>query len=414
MGKLTAKGVAAEVAKGQAQKLNDGEGLTLRIAASKKASWVYRFTMDGKTREMGLGSFPDVSLADARTARDTARISARTGTNPLEEKRQHGAKRLRAMAEQEAARKRDLVTFERAALDYIDAHAHEWSNAKHRQQWHNTLSTYAFPVIGDIKPQDITTANVLEVLKPIWNTKQETAARVRNRIELVLDAAKAQGLRTGENPAAWRGNLQFLLSKRKKADKGNHAAMPAADVPATLAALLDGNDLSNKALALTILTACRTGEVIAAQWDEFDLAKGIWTIPAERMKADRVHTVQLSTQAAELVATLPRIDGNPYLFAGRKKGSHISNMALEMVMRRQGWKPYTVHGFRSTFRNWCANHTTQPSEILECCLAHVVQGTEGHYWRDGAPDRQRMAWQAWADHCTTKPASNVVRLERVQ
>jgi integrase len=287
----------------------DGNGL--RLVVSKKTgrkSWVFRYQINGKRREMGLGKYPGRSLDNARRDAEDARRQIASGIDPIEAANaEREAKQAAAMAE--AAKK---ITFDQVAADYIAAHRAGWKNAKHAQQWENTLNTYASPVIGKLSPDDITTEQVLQVLQPIWTTKPETASRVRNRIELVLDAAKARGLREGENPARWRGHLDKLLPKRAKVRAvKHHPALPWQDLPAFMARLSEAGNLTHAAMRLTILTACRSSEVLNAEWSEIDMQARTWTIPAERMKASKEHRVPLSDAAIAVLEALPRDDDSP-------------------------------------------------------------------------------------------------------
>jgi len=290
-------------------------------------------------------------------------------------------------------------TFGAVALEYIDAHESGWKNPKHRQQWRNTLATYAKP-IWDKSVEDVGVDDVIQVLRPIWAVKPETANQVRGRIERVLDAAKVRGLRAGENPAVWRGNLAFLLAKRKKGPKQHHPVMPFAAVPRFMKKLAARTGLAARALELTILTAARTSEVLQARWSEFDLDRGLWVIPAERMKAGKEHRVPLSEPAATLLRLL-QTQGD-FVFPGLKKGKPLSNMAMDMVLRRMKTANCTVHGFRSAFRDWCGEATQFPREIAEHALAHSVGNeVERAYRRGDALEKRRELMSAWAAFATS-------------
>lgn len=346
---------------------------------------------------MGLGSCAQTTLAEARDKAADARKQVKNGVDPLEAK----------AAEKTAAKARQL-TFRDVAKDYIDAHRPGWRNAKHAQQWENTLAAYAFPEIGDKAPRDVTTEDVLKVLKPIWQSKPETASRVRNRIELVIDAARAHGLSTAPNPAAWLRHLDNLLPERTKMSKGHHAAMPYVDVPTLLDRLHSKRDsLSSIALQITILTACRTSEVLLAQWHEFDLDNQIWTIPAKRMKAGVPHRVPLSDAVIALLKCLGTKEG--YLFPGARQGRPLSNMAMTMVLRKLGHGDLTVHGFRSTFRDWTAEETHYPNIVAEQALAHSVgDETELAYRRGDLLAKRRALMADWAAYCMGEPAANEI------
>ena len=420
MPKLTVRTVESLVKAGTPGVTGDGEGLYFQISKTGGTSWVFRYKRAGKARMMGLGRYPETGLADARAKAAEARKLTSAGVDPLAARE---AERERHQVEQERERQRieaeraalerakvRAVTFKTVAADYIAAHRAGWKNAKHGQQWENTLATYANPVIGHLPTDEITTAHLLEILQPIWGEKTETASRVRNRIELILDAAKARGLRDGENPARWRGHLDKLLPKRSKVQaRTHHAALPWAELPAFMAELAGHEDLTYKAMRLTILSACRTSEVLGATWSEIDREARTWIIPAARMKAGKEHRVPLSDAALAVLDSLPRVAGSPYLFPGARKGRPLSNMAMLMGLRRMGREGLTMHGFRSTFRDWAAERTHYPREVCEMALAHVVAaGAEAAYWRGDVFDKRRALMADWGAYATTAPAANVV------
>ncbi len=376
-----------------------GDGLYLKITPTGHASWQLRYQINGKRRAMGLGACERVTLADARVKAVAARAKVKAGVDPLE-----------VREADDAAEKARQTTFKDIADDYIKAHRSGWRNAKHGQQWENTLSTYAFPKIGDKAPAEITTADVLSVVKPIWQTKPETASRIRNRIELVLDAARAQGLSSGSNPAAWRGHLNKLLPKRTKASKTHHAALDYRAMPAFYERLRDERaSLSSAALRLTILTACRTSEVLNATWDEVDLDARIWTIPANRMKGARPHRVPLSVAVVDLLKGLGSETG--YLFPGTRPGRPLSNMSMAMVLRKMGHAELTVHGMRSTFRDWAAEETHYPNVVCEMALAHSIgNAAEAAYRRGDLLEKRRAMMQDWAGYCGNVGADHVVSI----
>lgn len=404
MGKLNPKQVENLAEPGTYE---DGDGLRLVVKATGRKSWVLRYQLNGKRREMGLGSFPDVGLKAARLAAADQRKLLTAGTDPMAA-RDAGREALRA-SERAAAAK--AITFKKAATDYIAAHRAGWKNAKHAQQWENTLATYADPIIGHLPVSEVATAHVLEILQPIWTTKTETASRVRNRIELVLDAAKARGLRGGENPARWRGHLDKLLPKRAKVRAvEHHTALPWPELPVFMDELAKHDALSYAAIRLTILTACRTSEVLGATWDEVDLESHTWTIPAARMKAGKDHRVPLSDAAQKVLGGLPRIDDSPYLFPGARQGRPLSNLAMLMGLRRMGRGNLTMHGFRSTFRDWAAERTQYPREVCEMALAHkVAEGAEAAYWRGDIFEKRRALMVDWAQYATTSPTEKIIR-----
>lgn len=351
------------------------------------------YVRDGKRTEMGLGSAGRnaVTLADARGQATECRRLLAQGGDPRSD--------LRSVAEMAAS----VPTFGACADDYIAAKASEWRNQKHRDQWKMTLTHYCDAIRG--RPVDqIDTDDVLSVLKPIWLEKGETASRLRGRIENVLDAAKAKGHRQGENPARWRGHLDKLLPKRSKLVRGHHAAMPFKDIPDFMTAVRQRSATAALALRFLILTAARSGEVLNARWDEIDLEQGIWTVPATRMKAGLEHRVPLSKPAlAVLDVAAVRRDGDEsggYVFPGQKKGRPLSNMSMDMLLRRLKQDAYTVHGFRSSFRDWVGETTEFSSDLAEAALAHVVGNqTERAYRRGDALDRRRKLMDAWATFC---------------
>lgn len=373
----------------------DSDGLYLKVGPTGAASWQFRYQIGGKRRMMGLGACSVLTLAAARDKAAEARKLAKQGIDPLEARRAA-----------EAAEKAAVTTFRDAALEYIEAHRAGWRNAKHGQQWENTLAQYVYPKFGDKPVSEVSTEDVLGALRPIWSDKPETANRVRNRIELVLDAARAKGLATGINPAAWRGHLDKLLPKRSKASREHHAAMDYRDLPAFYKRLATERDsLSAAALQLTIMTACRTSEVLLAEWSEFDLDNRLWTIPGQRMKAAVAHRVPLSDAALTLLDTIMRMvegKGEGYVFPGAKAGRPLSNMAMSMVLRKLGHGDLTVHGFRSTFRDWAAEETHYPNIVAEQALAHTVgNAVEAAYRRGDLLQKRRTLMADWARYCTT-------------
>jgi integrase len=339
---------------------------------------------------MGLGPYPEVGLKHAREAARAARQDIRDGRDPIAERR---ASRQALLA---AASK--LVTFKEAAEAFIASHEASWANPKHRQQWKNTLEAYAYPVIGELAAGDVALPHVLKILEPIWATKTETAKRLRGRIEQVLDAAQARGQIDGpwQNPARWRGHLDKLLAKPSRVAKAtHHRALAIDDAGAFMARLREQEGMGARALEFVILTAARSGEVRGAKWSEIDLAAGVWTVPAERMKAGKEHRVPLSPEALALLAKVPRLGGTDLVFPASRGGA-LSDMTLSAVMRRM--KVDAVpHGFRSTFRDWSAERTAYPSEVCEMALAHTVGNkVEAAYRRGDLFDRRRRLMDDWA------------------
>jgi integrase len=416
VGRLTALRVARATAPGM---YADGGGLYLQVTVNGRKgepakSWIYRYTLRGRAREMGLGSLSAISLQEARNRVSEYRRQRHDGIDPIEARR---AQREQAILDAGRA-----LTFKEATGKYIEGHRAGWHNAKHAAQWESTLATYAHPVIGELSVQTIDTTLVLKVLEPIWTIKPETANRLRGRVESVLDWATVRGYRKGENPARWRGHLDKLLPARSKVRKvEHHAALAYADLPDFIEALRQQDGTGACALEFTILTAARTGETIGAKWGEIDMAEKVWIVPAERMKAGREHRVPLSPRAmAILQEMMPAGDAEgghdrteTFVFPGNKRGKPLSNMALLMLLRRMGHDDLTAHGFRSTFRDWAAERTNFPSEVAEMALAHAVgDKVEAAYRRGDLFDRRRRIMAEWAKFCGTpnaKAQSKVLR-----
>jgi integrase len=373
----------------------DGGGLYLSISPNGGRRWVFLYRWHGKLTEMGLGSARDVTLARARELASHARGDLAQGINPLD------------------ARKSTVgASFGECADRLIEAMRPSWRNDKHVAQWEMTLRDYAAP-LRRLPVDKITTNDVLSVLKPLWTKKPETASRLRGRIERVLDAAKAEGLRSGENPARWRGHLDQLLPKRQRLTRGHHAAMNYADVPAFMSDLQARDGIAARALEFAILTAARSGEVLGARWTEFDLERAVWTVPGMRMKAGREHRVPLSGRALNVVKEMHDSRSGDFVFMGQKPGSQLSTMALEMVLRRMKINNATVHGFRSTFRDWAAECTNFPNEVCEAALAHVIENkAEAAYRRGDLFDKRRKLMDDWNSYCSTFKRSEAVRLDR--
>jgi len=362
----------------------DGNGLYLSVSKSGSKSWAYIYSRSKKRVELGLGPVHAVSLGQARErALEAASLRAQ-GIDPKQHWRHSG--------------RDQVVTFGMAALHLIDGRKDGWKNAKHRQQWRNTLETYA-ATIWDRSVDEISVDDVLGILQPIWNSKQETATRVRGRIEAVLDAAKVRGLRSGENPAAWRGSLALLLPKPRKGPKRHQPAMPYGDVPDFMAHLRARHGQAARALELLIHTATRTSEVLEATWSEFDLEAELWTIPAIRMKAGKEHRIPLSKPVVKLIMALPRT--STFVFPGAMADKPLSNMALAMLLRRIKVTKVTVHGFRSSFRDWAADVAQAPREVAESALAHLIgNDVERAYRRGDALEQRRQLMSRWTDFLT--------------
>jgi integrase len=373
----------------------DGGGLYLSISPNGGRRWVFLFRWHGKPTEIGLGSARDVTLARARELASQARAKLAEGINPK------GVRKPSAGA-----------TFAECADRVIEAMRPSWRNGKHAAQWEMTLRDYAAP-LRRLPVDKITTDDVLSVLKLHWNEKPETASRLRGRIERVLDAAKAQGLRSGENPARWRGHLDQLLPKRQRLTRGHHAAMGYADVPGFMVDLQGRQATAALALEFAILTAARSGEVLGARWEEFDLDHAVWTVPAARMKAGREHRVPLSPRALEIAEAMHEARNGDFIFLGQKAGKPLSAMALEMVLHQMKVEDATVHGFRSAFRDWAAECTNFPNEVCEAALAHVIENkAEAAYRRGDLFDKRRKLMEAWAVYCAAPKAGKVVAFGR--
>lgn len=384
----------------------DGGGLYLQVSARGSKSWIFRYERLGRERHMGLGPLHTVSLAEARERARQARLSLAAGLDPIE-------KRDKEMAVLRAEQASDL-DFDTCAKQYIEAHEAGWRNSKHRQQWENTLRAHASPHIGNIHVRRIDTPLVLKVLEPIWRTKTETASRIRERIERILSWATVRGYREGDNPARWRGHLDEMLPKPTKVKKvKHHPALPFAEVGDFCAAVRKQMGMSAKAMEFTILTACRTAEVLGARWDEVDFEGQVWTVPAERMKANRPHRVPLVPAALAILEGQKGLD-TVLVFPGAKRGKPLSDMAMLTLLRRMNREDITVHGFRSTFRDWAAEKTNYPREVAEMALAHTVgSAVENAYRRSDLFDKRRQLMGEWAIHCSISGREKAVAEEPV-
>jgi integrase len=405
---LTVKRVARLLAAGHPGKhLDSGSadsvrGLHLVVANPKNASWQLRYQLGGRVRWMGLGSARDVPLAKARERAKDARLKLVDKVDPLEQRRKE-------RAAQTAAALR-MITFAEAAHAFHEQHEAGWKNRKHAAQVLQTLKTYAFPTLGQLPVDTIDTPLVLKVLRPIWTEKTETASRVRGRIESVLGWATVSGYRSGDNPARWKGHLEEALPKRGAVAKvKHHAALDYRDIPAFMAVLRTRDGMAAQALAFTVLTAARTGEVIGARWDEVDLDDGIWTIPAGRMKAGKEHRVPLSELALEILHAAYREESNPFVFIGGQGGAALSSKAMMAVLQRMGHvgeRAVTTHGFRSSFRDWAAEQTGFPHEVVEQALAHSISNkVERAYRRGDLFAKRAKLMQVWARYCISPPTS---------
>lgn len=372
----------------------DGGGLYLQVSVSGSKSWIYRYAILGREREMGLGPYPGVTLAEARGRAEAGRAARREGADPIEMRRLE-----RQRSQLEAAK---ALSFREAAESFIRSQSAGWRNDKHCEQWRSTLNTYAYPVFGDLSVQNIDVTLVMKVIEPIWVTKTETASRLRGRIEKVLDWANARGYREGENPARWRGLLQNLLPKRAKV-RGvrHHPAMPYKQIRTFMSALRKQSTAVAQALDFLILTAGRTGEVTGMTWDEVNFGEKLWSIPAERMKAGKSHRVPLSEPALSLLRKRRNIAIGPYVFPGRSPERPMSNMAMLMLMKRMNLAEFSVHGFRSSFRDWVAEETSHTPELAEMALAHTISNkVEAAYRRGDLLEKRQILMREWSLYCS--------------
>ena len=363
-------------------------GLYLHVNARGARSWILRVVVGDKRRDMGLGGYPDIGVADARQKAREARLKIEQGVDPI-------LLRKQAKSELMALQATDK-TFEQAAGEYIKIHADSWSNDKHRKQWESTLAAYAFPVVGKLSLRHIRQEHVLKILEPIWTKKTETATRVRGRIESILDWAKVKGLRSGENPAAWKGHLDHMLPAPTRLKKVEHlTAVPVREMPDFMIKLRQAAGTAAQALEFLILTAARSGEVRGITWQEVSLEDALWVVPAERMKMKREHRVPLSDRAVAILKSQPRIDENPLVFPA-PRGSQMSDATMSAVLKRMGIDA-TVHGFRSSFRDWCGDYTNYPRDLAEQCLAHGADDpVEAAYRRGDALERRREIMNEWS------------------
>ena len=394
----------------------DGAGLYLAVSASGAASWIYRWKRDGRLRDMGLGPLgdpenPTVDLAEARRRAAEARRMVERGGDPIAARRE-----TRTAAKLVDAR---AMTFKQCAEAYIAAHRAGWKSVVHAAQWPATLEAYVYPIFGDLAVQAIDVGLVMKALEPVWQTRTETASRVRGRIENVLDWARARGYRQGDNPARWRGHLENLLPKKSKVARVEHlAALPYLELPDFMIELRRQESAAARALEFAILTTARTGEVIGATWSEIDLEARQWTVPAERMKAGREHRGPLSDAAVAVLGQMAAIRQGEFVFPGGRAGRPLSSTAMLMTLRRMGRVDLTVHGFRSSFSTWAIEQTNFPTEAREMALAHTVgTAVERAYQRSDLFEKRRQLAEAWSQFCAM-PASDddarVVAIGRVR
>ena len=387
-------------------------GLRLKIDDAGGSSWILRAMVNGQRRDMGLGGFPDVTLAQAREKARAARALIDAGDDPIQARQEARSASVAAKAR--------VRTFDQCVEAFMTAKSGEWKNAKHKAQWQSTLDTYVTPIFGKVLVRAVDVTLVLTVLEPIWASKTETASRLRGRIETILDWATARGYRTGENPARWRGHLDQLLAKPRKIKQvKHHPAIPVDSIATFMADLSAVEGSSAQALRFAVLTAARSGEVRGARWPEIDMEAKVWTVPAERMKAKKEHRVPLSTQAMKLLKKLPRFEEHDLLFPGRKSDAPLSDMSLTTSMRRLGYKDAAgdlcvPHGCRSTFRDWAGDRSNWPREMAETALAHALDSAvEAAYRRGDMLTKRARMMQDWADFCLPpvkrEPVKGLVR-----
>ena len=382
-------------------------GLYLSVSANPKSissptssiptlgtSWIYRYSFAGRRRDMGLGSFSDFSLEEARHKASNYRKQVLEGIDPLEERR------LQQDIEKKSLMKR--VTFQHCVDSYLDAHGDAWKNAKHRATWRSSLETYAGPIIGNLNVAHIDASLVLRVLEPIWKTKTETATRLRGRIESILDWATVRGFREGENPARWKGHLDKLLPSPSKVAKVKHfTALPYKEITQFMQQLRSQPGIGAAALEFAILTAVRSGEVRGALWTEINLSERLWLIPGDRMKAGREHRIPLSDAAIAVLRRMQENHLSDYVFPGVKQDKPLSDMSLTATLKRMGRSDLTAHGFRSTFRDWASETTAYPQEVCEMALAHTIANkVEAAYRRGDLFDKRIHLMNDWANYCS--------------
>lgn len=364
----------------------DSRGLHLWVRSDGKKYWIFRYTYGGTRFDMSLGSFPEISLADVRVTHQRLRGMLLNGDNPSDEKRSKLEEKIKQSKS---------IKFSKFALDYIQRMSPRWSNRAHEKQWYSSIATYANPVLANLSLNEITTDHILEVLTPIWSTRNETAIRLRGRLERIISAAITSGLRTQSNPAIWRGHLENLLPAIKRTHE-HFEALNYKDLPAFIAKLSTIQCASSLALQFTILNASRSGEVLNAKRSE--ITEDIWTIPEDRMKARREHQVPLGNRALRILEAAKALDPeSEYLFSKNQK--HLSNMAMLMKVRRLK-KGLTVHGFRSTFRDWVSEETNHSPEVAEMALAHTITNkVEAAYRRGKLLERRRLLLADWEKYC---------------
>lgn len=372
----------------------DGGCLYLQVRGPTSKSWVFRYRFEGRERELGLGSLLTVSLSEAREKAAVARKQKSNGIDPLELKHEERSSR------KAAERRLQVPSFDEAVTAFLRTQKAAWKNVKHEQQWSNTLRDYASPHFGDWPVCDVDRRAVIAALEPIWSTKPETAGRVRGRIEAVLDWATVMEFRSGDNPARWKGNLDKVLPARGRVARvKHHAALPYVQAPAFVSKLAQRDETAAQALHFTILTAARTSEILGLRWSEIDLKTATWTVPPERMKAGREHRVPLCTAATELLSSLRPEHANGLVFPSPASDRPLSLNAMAAVLKRMEQHDITVHGFRSSFRDWAAEQTETANEVVEAALAHTIANkVEAAYRRGDLFEKRRVLMDAWCTY----------------
>ena len=421
MANITAKGLEKLIRESKAKRTPIGGGIYLTITQGGSASFGFRYQIKGRRRQIGLGAYCPINntLSIVRSKAHNIQGMAAQGIDPINQAaKDSAAKESDDLANAFTAVK-NKATFKVVAIEYIDTKKAEWKSQKHTAQWKNTLVTYAFPKIGSMPVDSIDTQHILKVLKPIWNTKTETASRVRGRIELILDYAEVQKWRTGSNPARWKGHLKSILpSPQKIVEVKHHKAMPYEELPTFLRDLKQMDGMGARCLEMAILTCLRTNECTGAKWSEIDLNKQLWTVPKERMKKGVEHRIPLSDKAMELLAKLSEQRTNDYVFPSPSNNGGISNGTMDALLIRKGYKPYTVHGFRSTFRDYITEKTNTAWRTGEEALAHkLADKAEAAYQRGDLLEKREILMQTWANYCyptgekvVQMPTAKVVQL----
>lgn len=387
--KLSDRGIKSQNKSGR---YADGNGLYLQVSTSGAKSWLFRYMLDGKSREMGLGSIRTETLSQAREKAKHCKKLLKSGTDPIRDRQERIAI--------EKADNKEMLSFQKCTEGYLKSHSASWRSARHAEIWLSSVKRFAYPIIGSIHVNKIERRHIMNILDPIWREKTDTASRLRGRLESILNWATVQEYRKGDNPARWRGYLDQLLPKPSEIHTVKHfAALPYRKINSFTTKLKEREALSALALRLIILTACRSIEMREAEWSEFDLERATWTIPNERMKMKKEHVIPLCEEALEVLQSIPRTDDSKHLFTGPRSKKPMSDVVFKKLMERMGVTGITTHGFRSTFRDWAAEQTSFPREVIEACLAHQLKDkTEAAYFRSNLLDKRRELMNKWAEY----------------